>query len=100
MKTLGIKRKRRGEEIDYADMNCVVDRINSLSNIFNTTMLMSVLILIYRFLIPLSDVWITVLPVFMGGILYGIVILKLDRKIHDDLKEIIVTMNLPWPSWL
>jgi hypothetical protein len=54
----------------------------------------------YRMLIPLSNVWLALVPVVLGGAIYGILILKLDRKIYEELKGIVLQMNVVWPEWL
>jgi hypothetical protein len=43
------------------------------------------------------NVWLTLVPVAFGALVYGILILKLDRKIYDELKGIVTQMNLQWP---
>ena len=72
---------------------------NSLLNIFKASGLMSIFVMLYRIMIPLSNIWLTLIPVVFGGFVYGILILKFDTKICDDLKGIATQMNLPWPSW-
>lgn len=54
----------------------------------------------YRVLVPLSNVWVTLVPVIFCGILYGMLILKFDRKICCELRGIVTKMNMPWPNWL
>ena len=72
---------------------------NSLSNILKASGLMSVFVISYRLVIP-SNIWLTLLTVLIGGVMYGILILKIDAKICNDLKGIATQMNLPFPSWL
>lgn len=73
-----------------------------LSNILMASVVMGVLIGIYRLLIPLSNVWITLLAVVIGGMAYGILVLKLDQKICNELREIVEGMGMGamWPEWL
>ena len=54
----------------------------------------------YRFFVPLSNVWVILIPVIMGIGMYSILILKFDRKIYEELKEIMLKMNIVWPEWL
>ena len=35
-----------------------------------------------------------------GGAVYGVLILKLDGKIYEELKGIVTQMNVEWPEWL
>ena len=71
-----------------------------LLNIFKASALMVLFVGTYRLSIPLSNIWLTLVPVVFGGVLYGITLLKFDLKIHNELKGIIIKMNLPWPDWL
>lgn len=73
---------------------------NSLFNIFKASVVMSIFIIIYRLLVPLSNVSLTLVPVVLGALVYGILILKLDRKIYEELTEILAQMNLKWPERL
>ena len=73
---------------------------NSLLNIVKASIVMSIIVSMYRLFIPLSNVWLTLVPVVLGGLAYGILVLKFDRKIGDELKGILMQMKLPWPDWL
>jgi len=72
----------------------------TLMNILIASGLMSLLVGGYRMLVPLSNVWLTLVPVVLGGVVYGFLILKFDKKICDELKGIITQMNVPLPDWL
>jgi len=72
---------------------------DSLINILKASCLISAVVLIYRVFVPLSNIWYTLVAVALGAMIYTILILKLDRKIHNELKEITVQMSLPWPAW-
>jgi len=72
----------------------------TLMNILIASGLMSLIVGGYRMLVPLSNVWLALVPVVLGGAVYGILILKFDRKICDELKGIATQMNVPWPDWL
>lgn len=73
---------------------------NSILNILKASIMMSLFVMVYRFFVPLPSVWLTLVPVFLGGTVYGILILKFDRKIYEELKRILTQMSLPWPNWL
>jgi hypothetical protein len=53
-------------------------------------------------LVPLSDVWVTLVAVAIGGVAYGVLVLKLDRKICDELRGIVdeIGIGVIWPRWL
>ncbi|MCK5608093.1 hypothetical protein KAR91_39800 [Candidatus Pacearchaeota archaeon] len=50
--------------------------------------------------VPLSNVWVTLLAVVSGGTVYGVIVLKLNRKICGELRGIIEEMGVVLPRWL
>ncbi len=72
----------------------------SLLNILKASAVMVLFLGFYRWSVSLSNVWVTLLPVLLGGAFFAILMLKLDKKIYDDLKTIVTQMNLPWPYWI
>lgn len=73
---------------------------DSLLNILKASAVMSLFVGFYRIVMPLSNVWVTLVPIVLGGIIYGFLILKFDRKICDELKGIMTKVGIPWPEWL
>jgi len=73
---------------------------DSILNVLKASVIMALLLGSYRFFIPLSDIWITLVPVILGGMIYSVLILKFDKKMCNELETIATQMNLPWPSWL
>ncbi|KKG07371.1 polysaccharide biosynthesis protein [Methanosarcina sp. 2.H.A.1B.4] len=72
----------------------------SLMNILKASFLMLLFVVGYRALVPLSNVWLTLVPVVLGGGIYGFFLLKFDRNIYSELKGIMMQMNFMWPTWL
>jgi len=71
---------------------------SSLLNIFKASIAMGVVVGVYRAVVPLSSVWLALVPVVLGGVVYGVLILKLERKIYEELKGIIMQMNVGSPE--
>lgn len=67
---------------------------NTLLNIAKASAAMALFIGGYRWFVPLSNVWLVLLPVVLGGALFVSLILKLDKKIYDDMKTIVTQMNI------
>ncbi|MCD4676329.1 MAG: polysaccharide biosynthesis C-terminal domain-containing protein, partial [Desulfobacula sp.] len=67
---------------------------SSLLNICKASIMMALFVGIYRMIVPPSSVLLTLVPVVLGGLIYGILILKFDRKIYEDLKGIAMQMNI------
>jgi len=65
-----------------------------ISNILVASFIMGLFIGIFRVLVPISSLFFSLLAIFIGGLIYTILILKLDQKICDDLIEILEEMGL------
>jgi O-antigen/teichoic acid export membrane protein len=76
--------------------------LNCLSNIMKSSAVMGVLIGVYCLLVPLSNIWLTLLPVVLGATVYGFLMLKLDKKVCDEMRHIVerVGIGYIWPEWL
>ena len=68
--------------------------LSSLQNILKASIIMGLVVGGYRLIVPLTSVWLALVPVVLGGVIYGVLILKLDRKIYEELKGIMVQMNV------
>ena len=73
---------------------------SSVRNILVSSAVMGVFVGGYRLMVPLSSVWLTLVPVVVGAIVYGVLLLKFDQSIHDELRAIVVQMGVQWPRWL
>jgi O-antigen/teichoic acid export membrane protein len=73
---------------------------SSLLNILKSSIVMGAVVGVYRLVIPLSSVWLALVPIVLGGAIYGMLVLKLDRNFYEELKEIVLQMNMVWPEWL
>lgn len=67
---------------------------DSLLNILKASVMMGLFVAGYRLFVPLSNVWLTLIPVVLGTGVYGILVLKFDRNIYEELKGIIQQMNV------
>lgn len=68
----------------------------SLMNILKASIIMSLFVGGYRILVPMSNIWWALVPVVLGAVLYGVLVLKFDRKIYYELKDIMMQMNVKW----
>ncbi|WP_298667852.1 polysaccharide biosynthesis C-terminal domain-containing protein [uncultured Methanofollis sp.] len=61
---------------------------------------MALVVLAYRLTIPLTNVFIVLGAVALGGIVYGLVLLRAGRGLHDEIRDLVVQLGAPWPRWL
>jgi O-antigen/teichoic acid export membrane protein len=69
-------------------------------NILSSAVCMGIFLLAIHFLLPLTHVAAAVAVVIAGAGIYLVVLLRLDREIHDELKNLSINLGFPWPEWL
>ncbi len=69
-------------------------------NIVAATLVMAVGIGLYMMFVPLTSAFLVLEAVLFGGVVYGVVLIRMDRKIHDDLKNLTQKLGIPWPAVL
>ncbi|ABN57537.1 flippase [Methanoculleus submarinus] len=72
----------------------------AVGHIVLAALVMSVVVAAYSFVIPLTNVFVVLGAVALGGLAYLLVLLKIDRGIHDELKELVGKLGIPWPGVL
>ncbi|RNI15803.1 flippase [Methanohalophilus sp. RSK] len=80
-------------------INVRIDTGSTL-NILKATAAMLLFVGFYSYVVTITNVWLTLIPVAIGAMVYGLLILRLDPGIYRDLKDISNRLNLPWPSML
>jgi O-antigen/teichoic acid export membrane protein len=73
---------------------------SSMRNILVAAGIMGIFVLAYRMLLNTSSILTIMIPVFLGAIVYFILIVKMDQNIKNEIKKIVFHANLPWPHWL
>ena len=73
---------------------------DSFINIVKASITMALFAVIFRVFVTLSNVWLMLIPILLGAILYSILLLKLDKSISNELQQILIQLGLPWPRWL
>jgi len=53
-----------------------------------------------RLVIPVVNLWYLIGMVIIGGGVYFVFLLKIDRDIRDELKDLVAQMGIFWPDWL
>ena len=71
----------------------------SIKNIIYASVIMGIFLLFIQFLLPLNHVLAVLSVVIIGALIYTFILFRLDRKIHDELKDLSVNLGVPWPRW-
>jgi O-antigen/teichoic acid export membrane protein len=66
---------------------------NVLLNILKASIAMGIFIGGYLLFVPISNVWMALVAVVLGGIIYGAMILKYNRNIYEEMKEIMFKLS-------
>lgn len=71
-------------------------------HILAAAVLMALSIVLFRAIIPLTNVFFVLLVVGAGAIIYFFILLKIDTGIHDELKNLTNQFGVGklWPEWL
>lgn len=72
----------------------------AVKNILGAAGAMGVFLLALWFFIPLTHAAAVITAVAAGAAVYIILLLKLDRAMHDELRDMCLNFGLPWPCWL
>ena len=64
----------------------------SILNIIKAAVVMGIFVGGLRLAVPFSNIWITLLDVVIGGVVYSILVLKFDTKICSEMRVIIEKM--------
>jgi O-antigen/teichoic acid export membrane protein len=72
----------------------------AVGNIVFAALAMAAVVVGYSYIIPLTNVFIVLGAVALGGLIYILLLLRIDRGIHDELKDLAGKLGLPWPSSL
>jgi len=66
----------------------------SVRNILVDQRVVGLFVGVYCLVVPLSSIWLTLVPVAVGITIYGVVLLKLDRSLHNKLWAIAAQMGV------
>lgn len=72
----------------------------AVGHIVLAALVMAAVVVAYSFVIPLTNVFVVLGAVALGGVVYLLVLLKIDRGIRDELKELTMGLGVPWPGVL
>jgi O-antigen/teichoic acid export membrane protein len=73
---------------------------NPVKNMLFAAGLMGIFLLLVRFLVSLNHVLVVLATVIMGALIYIFVLFRLDRGIHDEIKNLCINLGISWPGWL
>jgi len=64
------------------------------------SLLMCAFLLAFKYVLPITNVVLLLTAFVSGGLLYGFIMLKADKSIHDEVAGMAETFGVKWPKWL
>jgi O-antigen/teichoic acid export membrane protein len=71
-----------------------------IGHIVLAALVMGIVIIVFSLIIPLTNVFVVLAAVGLGGLIYLLLLLRIDRGIHDELKDLSGKLGIPWPDVL
>jgi len=71
-----------------------------VKNILCAAGAMGIILVIFRIFLPLTSVAAVLIAVAAGALIYALVLMRLDREMHDEIRGICLNFGMPWPRWL
>jgi len=54
----------------------------------------------FKYVLPITNVPILLIAFTAGGLLYGLIMLKADKGVHDEISGMAESFGVKWPKWL
>jgi O-antigen/teichoic acid export membrane protein len=70
----------------------------AVGNIVLAAFVMGIIVVAYSLVIPLTNIFVVLGAVALGGLVYLLLLLRIDKGIHDELKELAGKFGFPWPG--
>jgi len=68
----------------------------TIVSIIVATALMASAVLVYRFFVPLTSVYLTIGAVLVGMAVYAVLLLEFDKNIRDEVRDLAGGIGIPW----
>ncbi|NPE27410.1 flippase [Methanococcoides sp. SA1] len=72
----------------------------NILNIFFSGLLMAAFIYLFDELLVIENVFELAMIIMLGAAIYFLTLLKVDKKIHAEVKELFLHIGLPWIKWI
>ncbi|WNY25978.1 flippase [Methanolapillus millepedarum] len=72
----------------------------SAAKMVAASLVMCVFLLAVKYFVPISNILWLLIVFTAGGLLYGLILLKTDRPVHDEVAGMVRSFGISWPKWL
>jgi O-antigen/teichoic acid export membrane protein len=74
----------------------VAVEMRTILSIVGAAVIMAGAVAVYRFLVPLTTVFLTIGAVVMGMVVYTVFLLGIDRTIREEVRDLARGVGIPW----
>ena len=74
--------------------------LRAAGHILLSAFLMAAVVLVYMQFVPLTNIFLVLVPVEVGAVIYFVVLFRLNREIHDEIADLTKQFGIPWPRWM
>jgi O-antigen/teichoic acid export membrane protein len=71
-----------------------------VASIIVSSFVMAICVSGYQYVIPGTNVFLIAGAVVTGMVVYSLLLVRLDRGIRDEVRDLVAGIGLPWPGWL
>jgi O-antigen/teichoic acid export membrane protein len=65
-----------------------------------SSLVMAICVWAYQYIIPETNVFLIVGAVVVGMLIYSLLLMRLDKGMRDELRDLVTGLGLPWPGRL
>ncbi len=71
-----------------------------VASIIISSVVMALCVYAYQVVLPVTNVYLIAGAVVTGMFVYSLLLVRLDRSIHDEVRDMVTGIGLPWPGRL
>jgi O-antigen/teichoic acid export membrane protein len=71
-----------------------------VASVVFSSVVMALCVIAFQYFLPVTNVFLIAGAVVTGMVIYSLLLVRLDRGIRDEVRDLVAGIGLPWPGWL
>ena len=71
-----------------------------VASVIVSSVVMALCVIAFQYFLPVTNVFLIAGAVVTGMVIYSFLLVRLDRGIRDEVRDLVAGIGLPWPGWL
>ncbi len=71
-----------------------------VASVIVSSVVMAFCVIAFQYFLPLTNAFLIAGAVVSGMAIYSLLLVRLDRGIRDEVRDLVTEIGLPWPGWL